>query len=126
MSLNIVRVYGDEAGETHFGQIAMPAESGPGGVGSVAIPSTRVMYLEYPEDRAEVTPGFHAMTHLVICLRGGFEVTTTTGDSRKIGPGDWFFSDDLGSKGHVTKAVGSVRRVNLVIGLPDGWQFPGT
>ena len=66
------------------------------------------------------------MTHLVVCLRGGFEVTTTTGESTTIGPGDWFFSDDLGSKGHMTKAVGPERRVNLVIGLPTEWKFPGT
>jgi hypothetical protein len=82
--------------------------------------------VEYPEDRPEVTPGFHAAKHLVICLRGGFEVTTTGGDALSVGPGDWFFADDADSKGHITKGTGTERRVNLVIGLPQDWSFPGT
>ena len=51
-------------------------------------------------------------------------MTTTTGESKVLRPGEWLLADDLDSKGHLTRGVGSERRVNLAIGIADGWELP--
>jgi hypothetical protein len=85
-----------------------------------------MIYVEYPSDRAEIIPGFHCAPRrqLVLCLEGAFEVVPTSGGSKLFRKGDWFLADDVGSKGHITRGVGSDRRVNLAIGIDSAWHLP--
>ena len=132
MALRVVHLFGSDDGETHFGDLTLEADSRPPGstVSVFTIPTLKITYAEYPDDQPnrEVIPGFHATPsrHFITPLRGAFEVTTTTGESRQLHQGDWILFDDIGSKGHLTKRIGSDRRVNLVIEIADGWTLPSS
>jgi hypothetical protein len=129
MGLRFTRLINDDEGETHLIDIEAPTEREPrSGVSRVEIPLTRLVYVEYPTDQVETMPGWHSTPpprHFMVSVRGGFEVTTTSGDTKRFAPGDWILCDDLEGKGHITKAVGEGPRVNLVLDVPDDWQVPG-
>jgi hypothetical protein len=84
------------------------------------------MWVEYPKGQPEIMPGFHESPtrHLHVCIRGRFEVTTTSGASKIFEPGDVLLCEDMGSKGHVTREVGDELRVALVLGIDDAWEVP--
>jgi hypothetical protein len=129
MGLKITRVFGDEDGETHLADIELSTEAVPSanGVATVVIPTTSLVYAEYPEDGVEMIPGFHCAPRrqFVISLEGAFEVTSTSGDVKRFQPGDWLLADDVDTRGHITKGIGTEPRVNLVIAIESGWSLPG-
>jgi hypothetical protein len=129
MALRIVHLHADADGETHFTDVVLEAASAPGGSVSVlSVPTKKLTHAEYDDGAGgdEVIPGYHATParHFITPLRGGFEVTTTTGATRRFLPGDWIFFDDIGSRGHLTRRIGSERRVNLIVEVADEWRPP--
>ena len=96
------------------------------GIARFEIPTTTMLYVEYPVGEVEISPGFHCAPRrqLVHCLQGSFEVTASSGQSEVFRRGDWLFADDVVGKGHTTRGVGEERRVNLVIGVADEWVPP--
>lgn len=127
MGLMCAHLFADGDGETHFVDVELPTEPvGGSPVAVLMVPTQKMTYTEYPTERPEIMPGFHTAParQFIVSLRGGFEVTTTTGESRVVQHGDWIFFDDLGSKGHVTKEVGTEPRINLVLEVADDWAFP--
>jgi hypothetical protein len=129
MGLIATRVHGDETGETHLTRVEVPTEAIPAlhGIARLEIPLTTLQYVEYPQEQAEIMPGFHCAPRrqFVLCVQGSFEVTATDGSSQVFRPGDWFLADDVDTKGHVTKAIGPTARVNVVLGLDPDWSLPG-
>jgi hypothetical protein len=128
VSLNVTRIWADADGETHLTDLELPT-SEPAAAWEVArlqIPTTTMIYVEYPPGELEISPGFHRAPRrqLVHCLQGAFEVATTSGQRRLISRGDWIFADDVEGKGHTTRGVGADRRVNIAIGVPDDWVPP--
>jgi hypothetical protein len=127
MGFEFIRLVDGDDGETHLVEVDLPLSFVPGSDVSVApLPVTKMTYVEYPEDREEITPGWHPTPHprhFMMSVVGGFEITTTSGDTRRFGPGDWVLCDDLTGKGHITRGLPG-RRVNLVIDVPDDWEVP--
>jgi hypothetical protein len=127
MSINVTHLYGDEDGETHLSDIELlvddtPAVPGGAGMVHLELPATTAILTEYlKKDYAPEVLHCAPRPQLVLCLQGSFEVTTTSGDTRQFGPGDWMLADDVGSKGHITRTVGDGPRLGLAIGLPEGW-----
>ena len=128
MSLTVTRIFADDEGETHLADIVVPTEGGSGhsGTARAELPTTTMIYVEYPPGEIEIIPGYHCAPRrqLVLCLSGGFEVTTTSGDSRVFRPGDWMLADDLDSKGHLTRGVGEEPRKVMAVGLAGEWSLP--
>jgi hypothetical protein len=130
MGLRFAHLHGGDDGETRFADVELPTVNHPdsGTVAVVRVPLRGFTYAEYldADDEREMIPGLHATPsrHFITPMQGGFEVVTSTGDSRSFGPGDWILFDDIGSKGHLTKRVGAERRVNLVIEVADEWSIP--
>src|SRR5689334_837628 len=115
MGFRFTHLCSDASGETRFvdvelaGSSAAPVTSVATSVTATKLPVTSMMYTEYPEEPNELVPGLHATgaRHFVVALQGSFELTTSTGESRVLRPGDWALIDDTGSKGHLTKGVGT-------------------
>ncbi len=68
-------------------------------------------YLSPSVQFAELPEGLDQTWHpaprrqIVIILTGTLEVTTSDHASRRFGPGQCFLADDMGGKGHLTRAV---------------------
>ena len=125
MSLRVTRVWADSAGETHLSSLELPVGEPMEGTGIARfeIPTTTMLYVEYPAGELEISPGLHRAPRrqLVCCLQGSFEVTTSSGQSELFRRGDWLFADDTVGRGHTTGGVGEEQRINLVIGVADEW-----
>ena len=53
----------------------------------------------------------------VITLEGEGDVVASDGTTRRFGPGDIMLADDKGSKGHLSKAVGTKPRQSIFVTL---------
>ena len=124
LGIDVTHLYADGDGDTHFATIEVAVPEPPGaddpGMLNLVIPDTRVVVSEYlKKDYAPEVLHGAPRRQFVVCLRGRFSVTTSGGETREFGPGDWVLFDDVGSKGHITRTVGDERRINVAIGLPD-------
>jgi hypothetical protein len=128
--VNLLRVFADESGETHLTSVDLPPIEGPVGnvnrFGLGNIPTTTMTIGQLAERKFD--QGWHPAPRrqIVVVLRGALEITTTTGDCERFGPGDCLLADDLDSKGHITRDVGDEHLATLTIGIPVDWHFPGT
>jgi hypothetical protein len=125
----LVRVYADDAGETHLAELVVPdpAEPTPGGARAHAlrdVPTTTLEIHELLQRRPRLDLHPAPRRQLVIVLGGEFEITTTHGDRRRFGPGDCLFADDVEGKGHTHEDVGEDRLVTVAIGVGDDWRWP--
>lgn len=128
--MKFVRVFADESKETHLKPIDLPAVEGQDGstkrFGLGNIPTTTMTIGRLAERKFD--QGWHTAPRrqIVVVLRGALEVTTTTGDCQRLGPGDCLLADDLDSQGHITRDVGEEYVATLTVGVPAEWHFPGT
>jgi uncharacterized cupin superfamily protein len=127
--LKLVRVYADEAGDTHLADIEVPPTDDTAGgvselVGLRGIPATTMSMSQSPAHRADMDFHTPAQRQVVAFLRGELEVTTTTGETRRLQAGDCLLADDVGSKGHISKDVGDEPWATLVVGISPDWPAP--
>ena len=120
--MKLVRVYADEAGDTHLADIEVPAADDVGGVVSELIPlgdipATTFSLSQSPDHRADMDFHTPARRQVVAFLRGELEVTTTTGETRRLESGDCLLADDVDSKGHISRDVGAEPWATLVVGI---------
>jgi hypothetical protein len=128
--LKLVRVYADEGGDTHLADIEVPdADDGAGGaparLGLRDIPATTISMSQSSGHRADMDFHTPARRQVVAFLRGELEVTTTTGETRRLQAGDCLLADDVGSKGHISRDVGDEPWATLVVGIAPDWTLPG-
>ena len=128
--MRIVRLHGDDAGETHLTPIELPVVDDPGeGIDRVralgGIPANGVGIAQLINRMPDY--GLHPAPkrQLLILLGGEYEITTTTGDQVRLQAGDCLFTDDLLSQGHYTRDVGADPLTLVSIEIPDDWEFPG-
>ncbi len=124
-----LRVYGDDSGETHLGNIDFPSEDRcPDGRLVLRalrdVPTTTLSIGEMMERRP--TRDLHPppRRQFVIVVRGQFEITTTAGDVHRFGPGDCLFADDMDSKGHTFEDVGDDLLITMTVGVDPDWKIP--
>lgn len=111
--MKFTRVYGDDSGETRLQEIEFP-----GGFGTVIPANALRIGLTRPQ-HSEFHPA--SVRGFVVALRGEFEIVATSGDRKRFRQGQWFFADDVGSKGHTFEAFGSEQEL-LHCGVPDAWD----
>jgi hypothetical protein len=51
----------------------------------------------------------------IITLQGAVEIGISDGTIKTFGPGDVMLADDIGGRGHTTRAVGNVPRISVAI-----------
>jgi hypothetical protein len=128
--VTIYRVFGDDSGATHLATVDLPA--GDGGDDNVRrrltlrdIPVTTMNVTELLDRMPDGDLHTPPRRQLVVVLRGEMEITTTSGDRRRIRAGDGLVADDLNTKGHITRDVGDDLLITLAIGIDSDWRWPG-
>ena len=120
--LEIVSIYTDVNGESHFGHskitfdlvdYAPPAP--PISVSDIQA-TDGVQFISSPV-------GWYGDWHpapkrqLMFCLTGELEVTVSDGETRRFGPGSPILVEDTSGKGHISRVVGSERCFMAAISL---------
>ncbi len=106
--VNIVRLYADPAGESHFADEALHttevdfAPPAPPVYVSTPLETRRFIFLRIPE-------GWYGDMHpapnrqMMVMVRGGLEVTVSNGEVRHFKTGDAVLVEDTFGKGHATR-----------------------
>jgi len=107
----LLRIYTDDAGETHLEELIMGKDLAP-------IPVTSVDLVNYTRNSADwhTAPDRRFATNII----GDLRVTSSDGKQHHIGPGDLVFLEDTTGKGHVTERLNAV--VTLFIHLPEDFD----
>lgn len=117
-----VRVYADEAGETHFGDVRLSTERRDSPTGTVeAVAELEVEKLAFRlvvEESSDTVPHNAPAPLLIVQLDGTVEVEVSDGERRRFGPGSILLVEDTGGKGHVTRNVSGTPRSTLIATLP--------
>ena len=123
--MQIVEIYADEAGETHFRANAVNLNtrdfvppSAPMGV-SAETPLTTGVFLELPPGW---DPKYHATPRpqWVVVLRGHLRIAAAIDETATdFRPGDVFLLNDKHSKGHLTLVQGQETVALFLVGLPE-------
>jgi mannose-6-phosphate isomerase-like protein (cupin superfamily) len=119
-----VRIYADQAGETHFEDVHLPvsAQTHPWGTAIEAtelIATSGLIFRRVTADASTDTPHNAPRRQFIITLEGAAEVTVSDGESRVFGPGSVVLVEDTAGRGHRTRPLGTVPRVTLFAPLPD-------
>ena len=113
---SITRIYTDHHHASAFEDIYVPMTEIGGGLECAEIPCESFSFREKPD--ANVIPLHPApRRQLLITLDGILEIEATNGDTRRFGPGQMLFADDMQSSGHVARQLGN--RKSLVIRLSE-------
>jgi quercetin dioxygenase-like cupin family protein len=109
--MKFTRMYADEQGETHLGVLDLPRHDAalgppPNPVGRMTdrIPVSSLVTFSAP---AGTGATWHNAPQPYVCivLSGEGEVVASDGTTRRVGPGELIFFDDVTGRGHVTRAV---------------------
>lgn len=115
---NIVKVYSDDSGDSHFEDIVVPlTKSGDVGSLSESIPVKDIIF-------REVEPSYDWDFHTapqrqyIILLDGEIEIETSLGKKRGFKAGDILLVEDTTGKGHKTRNLQPIKRKSIFITLP--------
>jgi hypothetical protein len=109
--MRVARACGDDSSETRLVEVEVPDGRVPAVVLQLGSARPRPFHDFHPAPAR----GF------VTALRGEFEIGTTNGDRRRFGPGEWFFADDVGTRGHTTECFGEAPHL-LHCEVPEDWN----
>ena len=119
-------LHGDADGETHLTLVDLPLRDSYAGTvrGLSDIPVTTMGMGEFLGRKPDVGVHNAPRRQFLVVLQGELEIVTTLGDSQRLGPGDVLLADDGGSKGHVSRDVGTDALMMMAIGLDGDWELP--
>ncbi len=120
--MNYVRLYADEAGESHFEDMVetlSPADFAP---------PAPALFASEPREAARclfirIPPGWRGGWHpapkrqFFFCLAGEFEIETSDGERRVFTAGDAILGEDTSGKGHDSRALGGADVTAAVVQL---------
>lgn len=116
-TFKITRVYSDEKGDSHFGEVAVPLHNaGPIGFLSELVTAKGLIF-------REVAPSYNYDFHTapqrqyIVLLEGEIEIETSLGDKRIFGVGEVLLVEDTTGKGHKTRNLRPEKRKSLFIPL---------
>jgi hypothetical protein len=116
------RIYADEAGETHFGEVTVElvtadfAPPAPPMRLSDAHPASDVRFLGAPAGW-DSEPHPAPRRQYVVMLRGTCEAETSDGEVRRFPPGEVVLLEDTCGKGHRTRIVGDEDWLAAVVSI---------
>jgi quercetin dioxygenase-like cupin family protein len=106
-----LRLFTDDGGDTHFEEVEVamsPVQYAPPAPAvdlSDPLTASRVSWFRFPAgwiDEAHPSP----RRQLFVVLSGQVEGWTSTGDTRRFGPGSCLLMDDTTGKGHGARPIG--------------------
>jgi len=122
--MQYVRVYADEAGVSHFGDVEVDFTEGdfappaaPMGV-SDPTPTDRIVFLLAPVEWAgdwHPTP----CRQFAIILSGQVDVHVGDGETRRFGPGEVALLEDTTGTGHLSTVPGDEPATIAMVQMPD-------
>lgn len=117
----IPRIYNDEDGKSHFGEIDIELkDGGPIGLLSEKFPAGSVIFRETPADydfKWHPAP----TRQLLFIIKGSAEFTVSNGDTRTWGAGDVVLLEDTEGQGHCSKALNNEVRHSIFVTLPESF-----
>ena len=124
--MRCLHLHGDNDGETHLTEIDPPVRDTHAGTvrGLSNIPVTTMGFGEFIGRKPDI--GFHnaPRRQLLVVLQGELELVTTLGQRERLGPGDLVLADDVGTKGHVSRDVGTDALIVMAVGIAEDWTYP--
>jgi hypothetical protein len=118
--MKLVRVYADERGETHFGEVNVElADAGPIGLLSRPITAKSVIFRKNHRD---YDYDWHTapQRQLIVLLDGAVELEVSDGSRRTVRGGDILLMEDVAGRGHRTRNVEPCERRSLFVVLDEG------
>ncbi|MEO3888896.1 hypothetical protein [Nonomuraea sp. B5E05] len=127
MTLQIPAVVNDGDGGSRLTTVALEQQEtdlGPGVAPMLSTTPSEVVSIQFIDLFAGITIPAHPAParQFVVVLRGSIEAEDTTGETRRLGPGDVAFAADI-KGGHITRIVEHPARLMFVV-LPDGAPGP--
>ncbi len=116
--MKIVRIFADEAGESHYRDIEVePVSTGP--LGSVAEPLP-VTSMILRENAAGYDFDWHVAPRrqYIVMLEGFVEIQVSDGETRTFAPGDIVLVEDTEGKGHKSRSPDGKPRKSIFLPLP--------
>ena len=121
--MNVTRIYNDEHGKSHFGEITIPLkDGGPIGLLSEKFGADKVIFRETPADydfKWHTAPA----RQLLFIIKGRAEFTVSNGEQREFGAGDVLLLEDTEGQGHCSKALNNEVRHSIFVTLPGETIF---
>ena len=124
-TVHYLRLYADEAGESHFEEIELPTKRLKSPVSPAVFAATdplpvrgaafRRVVEEVPDGQPHCAP----RRQLIVHLAGEVEIVTSDGERRVMGPGSVVLAEDLTGRGHVTRTLSGGPRAYLQIPLDE-------
>ncbi len=118
-----LRVYADEKGESHFSEMEIAMSESqliPGHTIQRSTPAvaTNIQFLTLP---AGVSNDWHPAParQFVISLDRTFEIETSDGQRRQVGPSSVILVEDTWGKGHKTRSLGDHAGTMVFVPLAD-------
>ena len=121
--MDLLEIYADENGETHFRKASVEFEANhyappsPPLEISAETPANTSLFLVAPpgwDDAFHATP----RRQYAVLLEGEFSVTASDGETVMMKPGDMVLLNDAGSKGHLSRVQGDQPARFLMVGCP--------
>ena len=122
--MDLLEIYADENGETHFRTSALDFQARDFAPPSMPVPVTAdrpasgALFLQAPvgwDDAFHPTPRLQ----FAVLLRGRARITVSDGESMEISAGSFFLLNDAASKGHLTTVLPGEDALFMLVGL-DG------
>lgn len=115
--MKITRVYSDDKGESHFGELDVPlVESGPIGRLSERFPVRSIIFRE---NDAGYDYDWHNAPErqYILLLDGEIEIEVSDGEKKIFRGGDVIFVEDTEGKGHRTRVTNDRPRRSVFVTL---------
>jgi len=121
--MKIARIYNDEHGKSHFGEVDIPlSDGGPIGLLSEKYSVDKIIFRETPADydfKWHPAPA----RQLLFIIKGRAEFTVSNGESRVFGTGDVLLLEDTEGDGHCSKALYNEVRHSIFVTLDESTTF---
>jgi len=128
VDLEVIHIYEDENGESHFGYFTIPlAEQGPiGALSRIISTSDEGVRFRYTSGSYHYPQHVAPRRQFIVHLDGGVRCTTSDGNVRDILPGQVQFVSDTKGKGHTSESINGEDRYSVFIAVSDDWIIPRT
>ena len=121
--MKIARIYNDDEGKSHFGEIDIPLkDGGPIGLLSEKFVADKIISMETPADYDFIWHLAPAR-QLLFILKGRAEFTVSNGERHVFGSGDVILLEDTEGEGHCSKAMYNEVRHSIFVTLDEGVEF---
>ena len=118
--MKITRIYNDEAGKSHFGEVEIALkDGGPIGMLSEKFGADKIIFRETPADydfKWHPAPA----RQLLFILKGRAEFTVSNGERHVFGAGDVLLLEDTEGEGHCSRAMYNEVRHSIFVTLGEG------